>query len=207
MTIDDTTRIEIDTKQIGSYFTKVRSNVLVALQKEMTAQSRAMHTFVTMQYLRGGTTASRLRMRSGNLIKTTIPMKTKIVGSMLEGGIQFGAEYAPVHVGEEGHITRIPKGGAKGMLAIPIGAMVNKSGVSRMVGGGIRQQYPFLTLIKSKKGNLILADVRKKGKIIPYFVLKSRVMVKTRVFPKTIIQRFAPEVKRGFEEAIKTAIK
>lgn len=207
MTIDNTTRIEIDTKQIGNYFTKTRANVLAALQKEMTTQSKAMWRFVTIQYLRGGTTPNRLRMRSGNLIRTTIPMKTRIVGSMLEGGIQFGAKYAPVHVGEEGQITKIPKGGAKGMLAIPIGAMVKKSGVSRMVGGEIRQQYPFLTLIKSKKGNLILADVRKKGKIIPYFVLKSRVSVTTRVFPKTIIQLFAPEVKRGLEEAIKTAIK
>lgn len=207
MTIDNTTRIEIDTKQIGSYFTKTRTNVLVALQKEMTEQSRALLSYVSLQHLRGGTSASRLRMRSGNLIKTTIPIKTKIVGSMLEGGIQFGAKYASVHVGDEGHITRIPKGGAKGMLAIPIGVMVNKSGVSRMIGGSIRTQYPFLTLIKSKKGNLILADLRKKGQIMPYFVLKSRVMVKTRVFPKTIIQKFAPEVKRGFEEAIKTAIK
>ena len=206
MTIDNTTRIEIETKQIRNYFTKTRSNVLVALQREMTAQSRAMHRFVTIQYLRGGTTPNRLRMRSGNLIRTTIPMKTRIVGSMLEGGIQFGAEYAPVHVGTEGQITKISSKIGK-MLAIPIGAMVNKSGVSRMVGGSIRTQYPFLTLIKSKKGNLILADVRKKGKIIPYFVLKSQVAVKTRVFPKTIIQLFAPEVKRGFEEVIKTAIK
>ena len=120
MTIENTTRIEIDTKQIGSYFTKTRSNVLVALQKEMTGQSRAMHRFVTIQYLRGGTTPNRLAVRSGNLIRTTIPMKTRIAGNMLEGGIQFGAKYAAVHVGDEGKTTKISaKSG--GALAILIG--------------------------------------------------------------------------------------
>ena len=179
MTIENTTRIEIDTKQIGNYFTKTRTNVLGALQKEMTAQSRAMHRFVTIQYLRGGTTPNKLAVRSGNLIRTTIPMKTRIIGNMLEGGIQFGAKYAPVHVGEEGKITTIrPKASNKsGYLFVPVGKSLYRSGVfkGKYAKGGVR--------------------------------MVKQVKIKTRVHPKTIIQLFAPEVKRGFEEAIKTAIK
>ena len=179
MTIDNITRIEIDTKQIGNYFTKTRSSVLVVLQKEMSAQSRALWRYVTIQHLRGGTTPTRLAVRSGNLIRTTIPMKTRIVGSMLEGGIQFGAKYAPVHVGEEGKITTIrPKASNKsGYLFIPVGKSLYRSGVfkGKYAKGGVR--------------------------------MVKQVKIKTRVHPKTIIQLFAPKVKRGFEEAIKTAIK
>ena len=179
MTIENTTKIEIDTKEIGNYFTKTRTNVLVALQKEMTAQSRAMWRFVSIQYLRGGTTPNRLAVRSGHLMRTTIPIKTKIVGSMLEGGIQFGANYAKVHIGPEGQVTTIrPKASNKsGYLFIPVGKSLSRSGVfkGKYAKGGVR--------------------------------MVKQVKIKTRVHPKTIIQLFAPEVKRGFEEAIKTAIK
>lgn len=178
-TIDNPVKIEIDTKGIGSYFTKTRTNVLVALQKEMTTQSRALHRYVTVQHLRGGTTATRLAVRSGNLIRTTIPIKTKIVGNKLEGGIQFGAKYAPIHIGEEGKITTIkPKASnKKGYLFIPVGKSLTKAGVfkGKYAKGGIR--------------------------------MVKQVKIKTRVHPKTIIQLFTPEVKRGFEEAIKSAIK
>ena len=172
-------KIEINTREIGNYFTKTRTNVLIALQKEMSSQSRAMHRYVTIQHLVGGTAATRLAARSGHLGRTTIPMKTRIIGNMLEGGIQFGALYAPVHIGPEGQVTTIrPKASnKKGYLFIPTGQSLTRAGVF--------------------KGKYAKDGVR----------MVKQVKIKTRVHPKTIIQLFAPQVKRGFEAVIKTAIK
>ena len=71
-----------------------------------------------------------------------------------------------------------PKASNKsGYLFIPVGKSLSRSGVF--------------------KGKYAKGGVR----------MVKQVKIKTRVHPKTIIQLFAPEVKRGFEEAIKTAIK
>lgn len=59
-----------------------------------------------------------------------------------------------------------------------------------------------LTLIKSKKGNAILAKVKKNGQIEPYFVLKDSATIKGRQYVDKAIDQAMPEIESIMLEGI-----
>ena len=153
-------------------------------------------------YLRGGTDARRLRMRSGKLARSCLPIRAKKQGDKIKAGIKFGTIYAGIHIGDDRVATVIrPK--TKKFLAIPLEAAKTAAGVAR--GKPTDESVFGKTFIKkSKAGNLIIfgqnvfqsgsRQGETKGKIVPLFVLKKSVTIKKRISPKRLIKWVKPKI-------------
>lgn len=153
--------------------------------------------------MRGGTTDYKLRKRTGKLASGTKPMAVEVKGAQVEGGIQFGSVYARVHIGPKGQVTTIkPK--TKKFLTIPIegspimtSAGVLKASAGELMTGAIGLPFGETFIKRSKKGNLIIFGKQRvskganigetRGEIIPLFLLKKEVKVKSRIHPKEIM--------------------
>ncbi|MBM4286900.1 MAG: hypothetical protein FJ135_01910 [Deltaproteobacteria bacterium] len=134
------------------------------------------------RHLAGGTAADRLARRSGTLARSTRPLKVRVEGSKVVGGLAFGAEYAKVHIGPSGSTFTIrPRN--KQFLAIPLPAARTAAGVPR---GGPLDQIWGPTFIS--KGVIYGFSGGTRGsqndKPIPLFVLKRSVVVPRRVDPE-----------------------
>ena len=122
---------------------------------------------------------------------STRPMKTKVENGSVSGGTEVGVKYASTHIGPKGKKTTIRPKRSK-FLTVPLPAAL--TGAGRMKYNSARN-YPNLRFIKSKAGNLLLAQVS-NGQITPFFVLKDRIEVMARVHPKIIEQEVSPMLVR-----------
>lgn len=157
----------------------------------VTEGSFAMTNHVVSKHLTGGTTGDRLGVRSGRLRSSTHAMKTKVENGSVSGGTEVGVRYASTHIGPKGKKTTIRPRRAK-FLTIPLPPAL--TGAGRMKYNSARN-YPNLRIIKSKAGNLLLAQTG-GGQVTPFFVLKSRVDIMTRVHPEVIEQEISPMLVR-----------
>ena len=173
---------------------EVAPKVLLETKRIFTGHVVLMRTYVRKEYLAGGTTVTRLAVRSGALRSSTRELPVVEKGDSIESGIGFGMAYAKTHVGPEGQVTTIkPKKGK--YLAIPLDAARMPSGDSR---GGPRSGMWGRTFVFRTHSGALMIFGRKviqkgaksgmlAGKIIPLFVLVKQVKVKTRVFPGKIL--------------------
>lgn len=187
--------VEKKLKNISSQYEK-------SLKAIINTNSILLASHTRENYLQGGTTDTKLRTRSGKLKASTKPLMAVTTKDGIKGGISFGTIYAGIHIGKRGHVTTIvPK--RKQYLAIPLKAAKTDAGVGI---GGPRQEDLFgKTFVrKSKAGNLIIwgqlkkqkgADIGGgKGGIVPLFVLKKQVRVKTRVDVNELIGWIKPKI-------------
>jgi len=159
--------------------------------------SALLATRVRQRYMTGGTSATKLKSRTGRLASSTKPIPVRILKNVIRSGVQFGTEYASAHIGPKGSsVTIKPKAGKK-YLAIPLDAAKNPKGVSR---GGPRDEslWGKTFVQKSKKGNLIIFGQSKyvkgkkkgqtRGNVVPLFVLKESIKIKRRIHPEDMLK-------------------
>lgn len=189
-------------KELINFLEKFRSKGLKQiLNFSVNKTSSFLASFIISRHLTGGTAKDKLAVRSGRLRQTTVPRTLTIKENSIEGGVQFGTKYADIHISRKPKSTIITPKTAKN-LAIPIpgSPAVTASGVTRFTGG-IRQAFPFLSFVKSKKGNKLLVDTR-NGKFIPYFVLKKQVKIDSRVHTDDILNKNEQKINSVFKKAI-----
>jgi len=185
---------------------KIPPNIFKQAERIITRQAREMQRYVRTEHLTGGTTSTRLRVRTGKLRASCIPIPTEIKEGSVEGGISFGTVYGRVHVGPKGQTTTItPKKGK--YLTIPLPAAMTGAGVAR----GSARQGPWgeTFVAKSKEtGSLIIFGKRKitsgkkvgelRGQITPLFLLLKSVRIKARVHPEDIKEWIRPKLIQDF---------
>lgn len=186
---------------------EIKQNKLVSLVTQaIRTNSMRIYSRLVSKHLRGQTTPTTVRRRSGSLSRSVGALIPHIEGSKITGGIRVGTRYAGVHIGPRGSTVTITPKKAK-YLAIPLQVAQTAAGVAR---GGPRSGIWGKTFIaKSKAGNLIIfgrSDGTKKGtgtSPIPLFVLKSKVVIPRRVDPDVDLLKW---VKPQFEKDLLKAI-
>lgn len=209
MTVEGTDKLLGNIGKISGSFLKQAKSII-------DINARALQRYVRIEKLTGGTTPSRLRVRSGRLRASVISLKTEMKEDRVEGGISFGTVYGRAHVGPKGQVTTITPKRSK-YLTIPLPAAMTKAGVVRGTARsfmGKEGVFGKTFIAKSKAGNLIIFGQKRieKGKrtgelrreIVPLFVLKKQVKIKARVHPEELIAWVKPKmiedfVKKGIE--------
>ena len=151
----------------------------------------------------GGTTTTRLGVRSGKLRASVRTAQITENSNVIEGGMEFGTVYARTHVGPRGQVTTIlPKN--KKYLAIPLDAAKTPAGVAK--GSPQSGKFGKTFFIKSKNGNLILMGQntyakgqnvgKAHGKVVPLFLMVKQVKIKARVHPEQIPKYITPRITK-----------
>jgi hypothetical protein len=180
---------------------KVSPRLMDQVAKVFAAETQVLASYIRKRHLAGGTTETRLRVRTGRLRASTVPIPIRRTPTSITGGVQFGTVYARTHVGPKGQITTIRPVRAK-WLTIPLEAAMTKAGVAR--GAARSGMWGETFVARSRKGNLILFGKRviqkgsrsgeTTGKIQPLFLLKKEVKIKARVHPEDIFAYFRPRL-------------
>lgn len=192
--------IKLQYKEILEKFRKAPKRFHEIIAKRVSKESKLLSAYVITKHLTGGTSATKLAVRSGDMRRRTRASKTVQKGDTLEGGVTFGVKYATTHVGPKGQVTKIePKGG--GNLAIPVGPALTASGVARYSGP---RDVPGLTFIPSHGGgNKTGVMAKQDGNIlVAYFVLVKSVEIPTRIHPEEIMKVRKAAMERRFDKAI-----
>uniref|UniRef100_A0A7V4G8Q0 Tail protein n=1 Tax=Desulfobacca acetoxidans TaxID=60893 RepID=A0A7V4G8Q0_9BACT len=151
------------------------------VKKVVEDNSKRLWDRTVSRHLTGGTGPDRLARRSGTLARSTRPLKVRVEGSKVTGGLAFGAEYAGVHIGPGGsQVTIRPKN--KKFLAIPLPAAKTAAGVPR--GGPLDGIWGPTFIAKGVIFGFKKGTKREHKNPIPLFVLKRSVVVPRRVDPK-----------------------
>ena len=180
---------------------KLTPDIEDTLFDETKKQSDKLTNWIIRNHLTGGTTADKLKTRSGNFRRLTIPIKPNAYSPKMKGGTRFAGAGARVHVGPKNQITTIKPVTSK-YLAIPIGGALYSTGVPRYSGP---RAVPGLDLITSLRGNLIL--VKQVGNMIePFFLLLKQVEVEARVHPEVIRKRNILKIARDYRKALRTTL-
>jgi hypothetical protein len=172
------------------------------VKKVVDHHSKRLWDHTVSRHLAGGTGSDRLARRSGTLARSTRPVKARLEGSKVTGGLAFGAKYAGVHIGPGGsQVTIRPKN--KKFLAIPLPAAKTAAGVPR---GRPLDGIWGPTFIS--KGVIFGFSGGTKGTQsatpIPLFVLKKSVVVPRRVDPK---KHLLDWVKPAFVQDLSQVVK
>jgi len=192
--------ITLEDKKLKINLKKMTKTIFNAVIKEMKNQSVKLTNYTKIHHLRGGTTDSKLRVRSGQLLRTTRAKKTEKQSGIIKGGVVFGVKYASIHVGRKGQVTTIKAKPGKA-LSIPLPPALTPAGVLRKPP----REYNDLQMIKREGRPPLLAKIF-KNKVVPYFVLKKSVKVKSRVHPEDILNANKNSIISGFRKAITEAI-
>lgn len=203
--------IESNENEIRLKFDKLKKAALINLKKVIALDQRVFISYMRTTFLRGGTTDTKLRRRSGHLSRSLQAQPVETKGTQVEGRITIGTAYSRVHIGPKGQITKIqPKN--KKWLTIPLEAAQTKAGVLK--GSALSGIWGNTFFATSKKGNLILFGKRvlqkgpnigqTTGNIMPLFVLKKEVKIPSRVHPEIFLpwieKRIVADLKKeGFE--------
>lgn len=173
--------------------------ILEQLMKSIGRESQWLEKHIKSQYLSGGSGA--LKSRSGELRRRTFalaPIKTSdgVIGRVVIGS---GLDYTPIHVGPAGKVTVIkPKRGKA--LAIPLSSALTSSGKLRTVFSNRQSLWDLHPkLFRGKKEHNLRPDMlyykAGKSEIMPMFVLRRSVTIKTKVWPEHIAANQAPFIR------------
>jgi hypothetical protein len=151
------------------------------VKKVVEDNSKRLWDRTVSRHLTGGTGSDRVARRSGTLVRSTRPLKVRLEGSKVTGGLAFGAEYAGVHIGPAGsQVTIRPKN--RKFLAIPLPAAKTAAGVPR--GGPLDGIWGPTFIAKGVIFGFRKGTKQEYKNPIPLFVLKRSVVVPRRVDPK-----------------------
>jgi len=151
------------------------------VKKVVEDHSKRLWDRTVSRHLTGGNGSDRLARRSGTLARSTRPLKVRVEGSKVTGGLAFGADYAGVHIGPAGsQVTIRPKN--KKFLAIPLPAAKTAAGVPR--GGPLDGIWGPTFIAKGVIFGFRKGTKKEHKNPMPLFVLKRSVVVPRRVDPK-----------------------
>lgn len=198
-------------RKFGEFPEKFRRQIV----KIFNAASVEMQRYLREERLTGGTSESKLAVRSGRLRGSVLVKPAKEEGESVKGGITIGTVYGRVHIGPKGQKTTIrPKGHP--YLAIPLEAAKTAAGVAR--GAPRSGLWVDTFVLKSKKGNLIIMGrkytVSRRGRttgyglrrtwrigdLEPLFLLRKEVTIPARVDPLDVIRHIAPKIMDRLRE-------
>jgi hypothetical protein len=177
-------------------------------RKAINESSVLLASYMKTDRFTGGTTPTRLKVRSGRLRASVKSIKAAEKEGQITGGASIGTKYARVHVGPKGQKTTIkPKRGK--YLTIPLPAAQTRAGVTR---GPARSTVWANTFVaKTKAGNLIIFGKKTvakgakagqaKGAIVPLFLLLKSVTVPSRIDPKDVLRWIRPRVIEAFKKS------
>jgi hypothetical protein len=166
----------------------------------MNYQSRLLTDYIQRNHLRGGTTKTKLAVRTGHLRSTTFPIIARKRSGFIIGGTKFGAKYAPIHVGERGTETEIRvKNPDLKYLAIPLPPAKSKGGSKKLVK---TRDFPDMEFRQKKGRDPVMGYSTGRGGFVPYFALKKSVKIKRRVFPDAIINAQKNKLARGIKKDV-----
>jgi len=172
------------------------------VQKVVDRHSQRLWQRAVSRHLTGGTGPDRLARRSGTLARSTRPLKARLEGSKVTGGLAFGAKYAGVHIGPAGSkVTIRPKN--KQFLAIPLAAAKTASGVprGRPLDGIWGPTFVAKGIIFGFSGG---TKGTQSTKAIPLFALKRSVVVPRRVDPKKdLLDWVKPQYMHDLSQVVK----
>lgn len=199
--------VKVDSSKISIYLDKLTPAIMRAIEGEIRVQSQGLVDFMKTDYLTGGTSASKLAVRTGHLRRSvalipTIKSEDKVMGGM---GVGEGIPYAKVHINDFGKVTTIS---AKGkLLTIPMGPARTAGGASsRANAESWGRGKGGLFAWKSPTGKQYLVKAQGK-KIIPYFALVRSVQVKARVDPSLVLKAREQKIVSGVKAAISSVMK
>lgn len=173
-------------------------------KKIIHLNARVLQRYLREERMTGGTSASKLHVRTGRLRGSVMVLPETETATGVEGGVGIGTRYGKVHVGPRmSHLIRPKKGK---FLAIPLEAALTPAGVAK---GPPRSSIWGETFIaKSKKGSLIVWGQQRimkgkrggqlRGNILPLFLLVKQVNVPTRIHPDEIIDYIRPKIIEDF---------
>lgn len=176
--------------------------VEVGLFKGVTEGSAVLTSNVQNKHLRGGTSSSRLGVRSGRLRSETRALRTKTEGSQVKGGFKIGVFYASTHFGPKGKVTTIKPRSSR-YLTIPLPPALTAGG--RPKKKSARDWGDRLTFIPRGGKSPLLAEVTRAG-IRPFYVLKKEIDIKTRVHPEVIEAENAAILARVVDNRIQAEL-
>ena len=171
------------------------------IKESFTKSGRLLMTYLKQERFTGGTTESKLGVRSGRLKASVKSMPVISKDNYIEGGTEFGTVYGRVHVGPSGQSTTIrPKKGK--FLAIPLDAAKTSAGVPK--GSPRTGPWGETFFARSKEGRLILFGKSAyskgakmgstHGQIVPLFLMVKQVKVKARIHLNEIVDYIAPKI-------------
>lgn len=181
---------------------KLSAPVKAGLFKGVTAGSAKLTSEVQNKHLRGGTSSSRLGVRSGRLRSETRALRTKLDGSRVEGGFKIGVFYASTHFGPKGKVTTIKPKSSR-FLTIPLPPALTAGG--RPKKKSAREWGDRLQFIPRRGKSPLLAEVTRGG-IRPFYVLKTKINIKTRVHPEVIARENEELLARIIDNSIQTEL-
>ena len=193
---------------------RLRARLPGEIAKEMVLQSIELAEYVKERHLTGGTTSTRLHVRTGKMRASTRPAPIKRTAEGIEGGINVGTIYAPMHFGRAGSKTTIRPKKAGGFLAIPQKAALTPAGVSRGAprSGVFGETFPLWVVGDDGKKRLFIFGKRvtqrgaragqARGKIVPLFLLVKKVEIPARVDPEAILRWWKPRVIRALGKVV-----
>ena len=208
------TKIE-GTERVFANLDQLSGKFLTKAKRIIDIDARLLQSYIRTEKMTGGTTESRLKVRSGRLRASVIPIKTKLKENLIEGGVSIGTVYGRVHVGPKGQVTTIRPKRAK-YLTIPLPDAMTGAGVVR--GSSMFGPWGKTFIAKSKAGNLIIFGQRAsyskvkaggvavkgiaiknlRSQVVPLFVLKKEVKVKARIHPEELIAWIKPKMIEDF---------
>lgn len=214
-------KVEFNDNEVNIKLEKLKKAALINLKKVIAADQHVFISYMRTTFLRGGTTATKLRRRSGHLARSLQAQPVETKGTGVEGRITVGTVYSRVHIGPKGQVTKIPKHSGGKWLTIPIpwSPIMRKDGTVKATAAELKTGaagLPFTKTIvkKSKKGNLIIWGVqqttkgsnigKESGGLVPLFLLRKQVKVKSRVHPEIFLpwieKRIVADLKKeGFK--------
>lgn len=190
--------IKFDVSDIRNLSKPVKAGLI----KGMTEASAKLTSEVQNKHLRGGTSSSRLRVRSGRLRSETRALRTKIKGSEVRGGFKIGVFYASTHFGPKGKVTTIKPKRSR-YLTIPLPPALTAGG--RPKKKSAREWGDRLKFIPRAGKSPLLAEVTRGG-IRPFYVLKDEVDIKTRVHPEVIEAETSDILARIIDNSIQSEL-
>jgi hypothetical protein len=193
--------VKVDNKRLVLKIQELTPELEDVLFDETKKQSDKLTNYIIKNHLTGGTSDTKLKVRSGSFRRLTLPIKPKAYSAKMRGGTQFAGIGARVHVGPKNQVTTIKPIASK-YLAIPIGEALNGNGVARYSGP---RSVPGLSLITSRKGNKLLARTSDAG-IEPFFLLLKQVEVKARVHPDEVLSKNIKAIASDYRKAVKKAL-
>ncbi len=197
--------------ELNAFLLSLPEKVVKNAERILNLEARALQKYIRIEKMTGGTTDTRLRVRSGRLRDSVIPIPAKITNTGVEAGVGIGNQadgtlrYARVHIGPAGQQTTIrPKKGK--YLTIPLDAAMTPTG--QLKAPATSDMWGETFVRKSKKGNLIIfgkVQVTKgkhageyRGDAVPLFLLRKEVTIKARIHPAELLDWIKPRMLEDF---------
>jgi hypothetical protein len=154
-------------EQVNRALENVPKILIKNVKEIIRLRSIEMQSYIRTEHLTGGTSDTRLRVRSGRLRGSVIPLKVEVRNDSVDGGVSIGTKYGRPHFGPKGEKFIIR--GKKGWLTIPIDKAhggvfdegyggpfpsTTKAGVGR--GSAMFGPWGNTFIKKTDKGNLII---------------------------------------------------